>query len=74
MDCQGKQCASSTLEAVEAAELTQVSGGIWDYSNRMGYLGQILEDQKNRPYGDVFGAKNLDQAAAKALQGWVSIP
>ena len=63
----------SKLEAVETSEMLVISGGIWDYSNRMGYLGAILEARQDRPYGDVFNPKNLDEAAAQALQGWVSI-
>ncbi len=66
------------LEEVGLAEMQQVSGGIWDYSNRLGpYLGQHLEDQKDTRYGwgDLLKApKNLDEAAGRALQGWVSVP
>jgi hypothetical protein len=62
------------LEAVETSELSLVSGGIWDYSNRLGMLGQMLEDIQDRRYGNVLNPKTLDEAAAQALQGWVSIP
>lgn len=63
-----------TLEAVDAAELSRINGGIWDYSNRLGMLGQMLEDRQDRNYGNPFGPKTLDQAAHQALEGWVSIP
>jgi hypothetical protein len=56
------------------ADVLLVSGGIWDYSNRLGMLGQMLEDRQDRNYGDPFGPKTLDQAAHLALEGWVSIP
>ncbi len=68
------QEAQFTFEAVGMSELLQVSGGIWDYSNRLGILGAMLEERKNAQYGDLFNPKNLDEAAAQALQGWVSIP
>jgi hypothetical protein len=75
MDRQAKQHARSTWESVARSELTQVSGGIWDYSNRLGpFLGQMLEDRQDRNYGDPFGTKTLDEAAHQALEGWVSIP
>jgi hypothetical protein len=54
-------------------ELSHARGGIWDYSNRLGVLGQMLEDIKDRNYGDLLHPKTLDAAAAQALQGWVSI-
>jgi hypothetical protein len=38
------------------------------------HLGQMLEDDKNRKYGDLLHPKNLDEAARQALQGWVSVP
>jgi hypothetical protein len=59
------------------SELLKISGGIWDYSNRLGLLGQHLEDQKNSRYGwgDLLkDPKNLEEAAGQALQGWVSVP
>lgn len=59
---------------LDATAVKMVSGGIWDYSNRMGYLGAILEAQQDRKYGDPFGPKTLDEAAHQALEGWVSIP
>ena len=74
MERQAKQDAQLSLEPVEMSELTLVSGGIWDYSNRLGALGQMLEDRQDRNYGDPFGSKTLDQAAHQALEGWVSIP
>ena len=52
----------------------QVGGGIWDYSNRLGLLGQMLEDMQDRHYGDPFGPKTLDEAAHQALEGWISVP
>ena len=61
------------LETVESSELLSVSGGIWDYSNRMGYLGSILEAKQDAKYGNVLNPSTLDEAAAQALQGWVSI-
>ena len=54
--------------------LQMVSGGIWDYSNRLGMLGQMPEDRQDRSYGDPFNPKDLDAAAHQALEGWVSIP
>jgi hypothetical protein len=69
-----KLAAQSQWQAVEAAELQQVNGGIWDYSNRLGALGEHLEQWKDRKYGDLFNPKNLDEAAGQALQGWVSVP
>jgi hypothetical protein len=75
MDRQVNRHTPQTLETVEMSELTLVSGGIWDYSNRLGpYLGQMLEDRQDRNYGDPFGPKTLDEAAHQALEGWVSIP
>lgn len=75
MDKQVKQDARLRWETVEMSELTLVSGGIWDYSNRLGpYLGQALEDAQDRKYGDLFGATTLDAAAGRALEGWVSVP
>ena len=75
MDRQVKHAAQLTLEKVEMSELTLVSGGIWDYSNRLGpFLGQMLEDRQDRNYGDPFGVKTIDEAANQALEGWVSIP
>ena len=61
------------LETVESSELLLVSGGIWDYSNRMGYLGAILEAKQDAKYGNVLNPSTLDAAAAQALDGWVSI-
>jgi hypothetical protein len=67
--------AQLKFELVEGSELTLVSGGIWDYSNRLGpFLGQMLEDHQDRNYGDPFGVKTIDEAANQALEGWVSIP
>ena len=57
---------------IDAMQL--VSGGIWDYSNRLGMLGQMLEDRQDRNYGDPFGPKTLDEAAHQVLEGWVSVP
>ena len=63
------------FDTVEMSELTLVSGGIWDYSNRLGpYLGQMLEDRQDAKYGNVLGVTTLDGAAARALEGWVSVP
>ena len=63
------ECAELDNDALQ-----MVSGGIWDYSNRLGMLGQMLEDIQDRNYGDPFGPKTLDEAAHQALEGWVSIP
>jgi hypothetical protein len=60
-------------EAVASSELFAVSGGIWDYSNRMGYLGAILEARQDRPYGNVFGPKTIDEAADQMNHGWVTV-
>jgi hypothetical protein len=65
---------TSTLQSVETSDLTRVEGGIWDYSNRLGMLGQMLEDRQDRKYGVSFDPKTIDAAAGQALQGWVSIP
>jgi hypothetical protein len=62
------------LDALDASELTQINGGIWDYSNRLGFLGQHLENRPGRNYGVSFNPKNLDEAARQALQGWITIP
>jgi len=75
MDRQVQQGTQLTWETVEVSELTLVSGGIWDYSNRLGpYLGQMLEDRQDRNYGNPFGPKTLDEAAHQVLEGWVSVP
>lgn len=78
MSQQEKQREQGKFEEVGMSELLAVSGGIWDYSNRLGpYLGQHLEDQKDTRYGwgDLLTTpKNLDEAASRALQGWVSVP
>lgn len=69
-----KHNAQPKLEAVDLSELSLISGGIWDYSNRLGMLGQMLEDRQDAKYGNVFGPTTLDAAAHQALEGWVSIP
>jgi hypothetical protein len=75
MDRHVTENAQLNFEMVEMSELTWVSGGIWDYSNRLGpFLGQMLEDRQDRNYGDPFGVKTIDEAAHQALEGWVSIP
>lgn len=61
-------------ETLDAKAMSSVRGGIWDYSNRLGMLGQMLEDHQDRNYGDPFGPKTLDEAANQALEGWVSVP
>ena len=71
MDKQAKQ--DSRLESVETPELNQVNGGIWDYSNRLGILGQMLEDRQDAKYG-ISPPANLDAAAHQALEGWVTLP
>jgi hypothetical protein len=71
---QVKQNAQLMLEAVETSELLLISGGIWDYSNRLGLLGQMLEDAQDAKYGNVLGVTTLDGAYNRALEGWVSIP
>jgi hypothetical protein len=67
-------CAGSEVAELEDSAVQMVSGGVWDYSNRLGMLGQMLEDRQDRNYGDPFGPKTLDEAAHQALEGWVSIP
>ncbi len=62
------------LRELDHVALQSVSGGIWDYSNRLGLLGQMLEDIQDRNYGDPFGPKTLDEAAHQVLEGWVSVP
>ena len=74
MDRHVKQEAQLKVETVEMSELLLVSGGIWDYSNRLGMLGQMLEDRQDAKYGNVLGVTTLDGAAHRALEGWVSIP
>jgi hypothetical protein len=75
MDRQVNANAQKTWETVGTSESNLVSGGIWDYSNRLGpFLGQMLEDRQDRNYGDPFGVKTIDEAAHQALEGWVSIP
>ncbi|MCB1913894.1 MAG: hypothetical protein KDG53_18690 [Rhodocyclaceae bacterium] len=59
---------------LDARAQQAVGGGVWDYSNRLGLLGQMLEDAQDRNYGDPFGPKTIDEAAHQALEGWVSIP
>lgn len=61
-------------EPLDAKAMSAVRGGIWDYSNRLSMLGQMLEDQQDRNYGDPFHPKTLDAAAHQALEGWVSVP
>ena len=74
MEAQVKQ-VQLKLEAVEMSELTLVSGGIWDYSNRLGsFVGQPLEDRQDAKYGNVLGVTTLDGAAQRSLEGWVSVP
>ena len=75
MDRQVNEGAQLTFETVGMSELTLVSGGIWDYSNRLGpYLGQMLEDRQDAKYGNVLGVTTIDGAAHRALEGWVSVP
>jgi len=64
----------SGVAELDNAAAQMVGGGIWDYSNRLGMLGQMLEDRQDRNYGDPFGPKTIDEAAHQALEGWVSIP
>jgi hypothetical protein len=70
----GKRAERSPVYVLSSEQMDNVKGGIWDYSNRLGYLGQQLEDIQDRNYGDPFGPKTLDEAAHQALEGWVSIP
>ena len=65
---------SSVPRELDAQAVRKVSGVIWDYSNRLGILGQMLEDAQDRNYGDPFGPKTLDEAAHQALEGWISVP
>ncbi len=59
---------------LDVSSMAEIRGGVWDYSNRLGMLGQMLEDDQDRNYGDPFGPKTLDEAAHQSLEGWVSIP
>lgn len=68
------RCLISEPQELDNDAMQMVSGGIWDYSNRLGLLGQMLEDIQDRKYGDPFNPKNLDAAAHQALEGWISIP
>lgn len=61
-------------DALLADDMAEVRGGIWDYSNRLGMLGQMLEDRQDRPYGDPLNADTLDEAADQVNQGWVTVP
>jgi hypothetical protein len=70
---QEQENGSSAFQ-LSAEQMDNVHGGIWDYSNRLGLLGQMLEDIQDRNYGDPFGPKTLDEAAHQALEGWVSVP
>jgi hypothetical protein len=62
------------LVELDCETLHGIKGGIWDYSNRLGLLGQMLEDRQDRNYGDPLHPKTLDAAAHQALEGWISIP
>jgi hypothetical protein len=55
--------------------LLLVSGGIWDYSNRLGpFLGQMLEDKNDAFHPGLLDTPTtLDAAAAQADQGWVTL-
>ena len=64
----------SEVAVLDDTALRMVSGGVWDYSNRLGMLGQMLEDRQDRNYGDPFNPQTIDAAAHQALEGWVSIP
>jgi hypothetical protein len=33
---------------LDVSAMSEVRGGIWDYSNRLGYLGQQLEDRRDK--------------------------
>jgi hypothetical protein len=33
---------------LDVSAMAEVRGGIWDYSNRLGYLGQQLEDRRDK--------------------------
>jgi hypothetical protein len=62
------------FQSIETSELLLVSGGIWDYSNRLGILGEMLEAQQDAKYGNVLGVTTLEGAYNRVLEGWVSIP
>jgi hypothetical protein len=62
------------FEAVETEELTQVNGGIWRYTSRLGAAGAQMEARQEEKYGNPFGPTSLDEAAHQALENWVSIP
>jgi bacteriocin-like protein len=74
MDKHVKQSTQSRFETVDTSELTQVSGGNWKYTSRLGAAGAQLEAEVERKFGNPFGPKTLDEAARGALEHWVSIP
>lgn len=71
---QTKRSTHKAPQAVDAAELDMVNGGIWDYSNRLGILGEMLEARQDAKYGVTLTPKTLDAAARQALEGWVTVP
>jgi hypothetical protein len=45
-------------------DLARIRGGIWDYSNRLGVLGQMLEDRRS-PSASVGGnGPSIDDGAS----------
>lgn len=50
-------CIDDLSKELVAGEMAEIRGGIWDYSNRLGYLGQVLED--NRDHGVSLGGGGL---------------
>ena len=65
------------MKKLTTANLENVKGGIWDYSNRLGYVGEQLEANKDQRYGWgglLDAPKNLDDAYNRNFQGWVTVP
>ena len=46
-----------------AGEMAEIRGGIWDYSNRLGYLGQVLEDNRDHGISPGGGGLSVEDGA-----------
>ncbi|HEX7034846.1 MAG TPA: hypothetical protein VF210_03695 [Pseudomonadales bacterium] len=51
-------------EDLQARELTETRGGIWDKSNRLGLLGEHLEARDKSPFEESGGMSIEDAANA----------
>lgn len=56
-----------------ADTMCEIRGGIWDYSNRLGYVGQAIEDSRNPPSiggngPTIEGAATTDDSAYYGLR------